>query len=65
MTNDEPNIQKLDYEKPVSARSRAWCSTEGCTWKAWGVWSHTKAKAHHEQRMHMIHVLVPDAETAS
>ena len=53
---------KIDYDKPVDPKSKAWCSEVGCPWKAWGIWSHTKAKTHHEDNEHMVHLVVPDDE---
>lgn len=51
---------KFDYDKPVPATSRAWCSD--CSFKAWGIWAAKKAKEHHEAEQHLVHFITPDTE---
>lgn len=53
---------KLDFAKPVSSRSHAWCGD--CTFQAWGTWAHSKANGHHLMHGHLVHLTTPDTDEA-
>jgi hypothetical protein len=50
----------IDYTQPAPPRSKAWCSD--CTWKAWGIWAHTKTRSHLQDTngSHLVHLVIPE-----